>query len=359
MDMGMQINKGMFDMMREMDGYNMEDLAGTHREYSLGNQKINMNAYAEVGLGFSRRITEKLTVGARAKVLLGLARAEANIDKFDVNLDLPKMPADIDIDDIPNMTDDEISSLSRNYDYNDWYGKGYNYNAQANIVTTIKGGGLVPDEYDPNMIGFDLDAGNLGIAGSGFGIDLGASYNVWDNLTVSAAVLDLGFLKWNKKNTNVATAKGEDKVTIDSEEAYNKYIEGDFLSIERFDFKIDENADYKTKTKLSTTILVGAEYALLNNKLSVGALYSTRFVKPKAQTELTLLATLRPWNWLNAAVSYSPILAGGKSLGLALKLGPLFLGTDYMYFGGNSKSVNAFFGLSIPLGGKRKPFSEL
>lgn len=201
MDMGMQINKGMFDMMREMDGYNMEDLAGTHREYSLGNQKINMNAYAEVGLGFSRRITEKLTVGARAKVLLGLARAEANIDKFDVNLDLPKMPADIDIDDIPNMTDDEISSLSRNYDYNDWYGKGYNYNAQANIVTTIKGGGLVPDEYDPNMIGFDLDAGNLGIAGSGFGIDLGASYNVWDNLTVSAAVLDLGFLKWNKKNT--------------------------------------------------------------------------------------------------------------------------------------------------------------
>ena len=114
MDMGMQINKGMFDMMREMDGYNMEDLAGTHREYSLGNQKINMNAYAEVGLGFSRRITEKLTVGARAKVLLGLARAEANIDKFDVNLDLPKMPADIDIDDIPNMTDDEISSLSRN-----------------------------------------------------------------------------------------------------------------------------------------------------------------------------------------------------------------------------------------------------
>ena len=131
------------------------------------------------------------------------------------------------------------------------------------------------------------------------------------------------------------------------------------MSIERFDFKIDENADYKTKTKLSTTILVGAEYALLNNKLSVGALYSTRFVQPKAQTELTLLATLRPWNWLNAAVSYSPILAGGKSLGLALKLGPLFLGTDYMYFGGNSKSVNAFFGLSIPLGGKRKPFSEL
>ncbi|MDN0079735.1 hypothetical protein QVO32_09985 [Bacteroides gallinaceum] len=45
--------------------------------------------------------------------------------------------------------------------------------------------------------------------------------------------------------------------------------------------------------------------------------------------------------------------AGGKSFGLALKLGALFLGTDYMYFGNSSKAVNAFIGLSIPLGKSR------
>jgi len=38
---------------------------------------------------------------------------------------------------------------------------------------------------------------------------------------------------------------------------------------------------------------------------------------------------------------------------LALKLGPLFLETDYMFFGNSSKAVNAFIGLSIPFG-KRK-----
>lgn len=210
-----------------------------------------------------------------------------------------------------------------------------------------------------NMInGFDLDASSFGIAGTGFGVDLGASYSIFNNLTVSAAVLDLGVMKWNKNNTTMATVEGHQNVTI-SEDNYDQYIGGDILSLDRFDFKKDEEADYKSSTKLSTTILLAAEYGLLNNKLSVGAVYSSRFVQPKTQTELTFLATLRPSNAFNAAISYSPILSGGKSFGLALKLGPIFAGTDYMYFGGNSKTINGFIGLSLPLGGKRKPFSEL
>lgn len=76
-------------MMRTMNGFALEDVAGTNQSYSLSNQTLNMKAYAEVGLGYSRRITEKLTVGGRVKVLLGLARAEMNINQFDLNLDVP------------------------------------------------------------------------------------------------------------------------------------------------------------------------------------------------------------------------------------------------------------------------------
>lgn len=47
------------------------------------------------------------------------------------------------------------------------------------------------------------------------------------------------------------------------------------------------------------------------------------------------------------------MLQGGETFGFAFKVGPLMLGTDYMFFGNNSKHVNAFIGLSIPLG-KRK-----
>lgn len=346
-DFGAALAKDMFSMMRTMNGFALEDVAGTNQSYSLSNQTLNMKAYAEIGLGYSRRITEKLTVGGRVKVLLGLARAEMNINQFDLSLDVPN----------PQYTNYADYESRGELSPSDWYGKGYSYAAEGNVITTLKGGGMT---FDNNgMIdNFDLDAGDLGIAGSGFGIDLGASYKVWDNLTVSASILDLGFLKWKESETTVATVSGGDEVTINSEN-YDRYIGGDFLSFERFDFEEGSPEKVKTKTRLYSTLLLAGEYGLLNNKLSVGAMYTARFAEPKTLNELTFLATFRPKNWLNAAISYSPIQASGKSIGLAVKLGPLFVGTDYMFFGGNSKSVNGFLGISFPLGGKAKPFSEL
>lgn len=193
MDIGAQINKDMFTMMRNMNGFDIESVAGQKQSYKMGNQSINMNAYAEVGLGLSRRITEKLTVGARAKMLLGLARTEVNIEQFDLDLDIPNVP------NIENMTPQEL--MDYEFSESDWYGKGYSYNAKANVVTTLKGGGMTFDENTNMINGFDLDASSFGIAGAGFGIDLGASYSIFNNLTVSAAVLDLGVMKWNKNNT--------------------------------------------------------------------------------------------------------------------------------------------------------------
>lgn len=344
-DFGAALAKDMFSMMRTMNGFALEDVAGTNQSYSLSNQTLNMKAYAEVGLGYSRRITEKLTVGGRVKVLLGLARAEMNINQFDLDLE------------VPNLRNYQDDASRGELSPSDWYGKGYSYAAEGNVITTLKGGGMT---FDNNgMIdNFDLDAGDLGIAGSGFGIDLGASYKVWDNLTVSASILDLGFLKWKESETTVATVSGGDEVTINSEN-YDRYIGGDFLSFERFDFEEGSPEKVKTKTRLYSTLLLAGEYGLLKNKLSVGAMYTARFAEPKTLNELTFLATFRPKNWLNAAISYSPIQASGKSIGLAVKLGPLFVGTDYMFFGGNSKSVNGFLGISFPLGGKPKPFSEL
>lgn len=102
MDVGAQINKDMFTMMRNMNGFSIEDVAGQTASYKMGNQSINMNIYAEIGVGLSRRLTEKLSVGARAKVLLGLARTEVNIETFDLNLDIPEVP------NMDNMTPEEL-----------------------------------------------------------------------------------------------------------------------------------------------------------------------------------------------------------------------------------------------------------
>lgn len=169
-------------------------------------------------------------------------------------------------------------------------------------------------------------------------------------------VTDLGFIKWNSSNTTVASVNENADVKIDQSN-YQEYLDGDFLNLERFNLAEDKEAASSYKTKLSSTLLLAGEYTFWDNKLSVGAMYGVHFVQPKALNELTFLATIRPKNWFNAALSYSPIQAGGKSFGLALKLGGLFIGTDYMYFGSNSKAVNGFIGLSIPLG-KNKPTDD-
>lgn len=323
-DVGASIPQSMFEYLRRVN--NTEDING-----SFSNMNFNLNAYAEIGLGYSRQITEKLSVGGRVKVLLGIARAEMAVDNFDIYVD-------------DALTNGDYTELNPYQTYG-------SATVNARVSTTMKGGGLSFDETTGQIDGFDIDESNFGIAGAGFGIDLGASYKVWDNLTVSAAVLDLGFIKWKEGETTVAApANGSFEVTGSN---YQDFLDGDFLSMDRFNFVQDKEAAEDTKTTLASTILLAGEYGLLDNKLSVGAIYTARFAEPKTLNELTFSATYRPKNWFNIAASYSPIQAGGKSFGLALKLGALFLGTDYMYFGNSSKAVNAFIGLSIPLGKSR------
>lgn len=323
-DVGASIPQSMFEYLRRVN--NTENING-----SFSNMNFNLNAYAEIGLGYSRQITEKLSVGGRVKVLLGIARAEMAVDNFDIYVD-------------DALTNGDYTELNPYQTYG-------SATVNARVSTTMKGGGLSFDETTGQIDGFDIDGSNFGIAGAGFGIDLGASYKVWDNLTVSAAVLDLGFIKWKEGETTVAApANGSFEVTGSN---YQDFLDGDFLSMDRFNFVQDKEAAEDTKTTLASTVLLAGEYGLLDNKLSVGAIYTARFAEPKTLNELTFSATYRPKNWFNIAASYSPIQAGGKSFGLALKLGALFLGTDYMYFGNSSKAVNAFIGLSIPLGKSR------
>ena len=85
------------------------------------------------------------------------------------------------------------------------------YSADAQVSTTVKGGGLKYNQ-DGTISGFDFKAEDAGVAGLGFGIDLGASYKVLDNLTVSAAVLDLGYINWKGSETTMATINATETV---------------------------------------------------------------------------------------------------------------------------------------------------
>ena len=345
-DMGASIPKSMFSFMREMNGFDLESFNWSDFNRNIGQESLDINAYTEVGVGYARAINDRLTVGGRVKVLLGIGNLKLDVKNIGVNANLQGIPAEgIDaIIDNPSLAEQVRGTA--------------NINVEATLESSFKGLELVENE-EGYIDEFDFDAGNMGIAGYGGAIDLGASYRVWDNLTVSAAILDLGFISWSKGSTNVAKANSDglsfDSNTPGDMERFADIVSnGEVLNYEMLNMEVNENEAESRKTWLHSTLVLGAEYALFNDKLAVGVLSTTRFVKPKALSELTFSANYRPRSWFNVALSYSAIQSAGKSFGLGVKVGPLFLGTDYMFLGKNSNSVNGFLGLSIPLGGSKK-----
>lgn len=367
-DIGANLTKSMFTFLNEM---NTIEEQWRNSSYDISNQQLNINAYTEVGLGLSRQINSRLTVGARVKALLGIGNMELKLNQIAMSANLP---TDKDIEQWQSneywqkITPDDAIKLRDKFN---------NYHAQldvnASLKSSFKGLELKEEEGKDYITDFDFDSDKLGIAGYGFGIDLGASYKILDNLTVSASILDLGFIAWSKSSTKIASAhpesiniKGSDYTSQINENnpqsvvdaannllgAANEYMDlvtnADVLDYDMLQLEV-EDAQESRKSRLASTLVFGAEYGFFNNKLALGVLSTTRFVQPDALTEVTFSANYRPKSWFNLAVSYSAIQSAGKSFGLGLKLGPLFVGTDYMFLGKNSNSVNGFIGISIPL----------
>ena len=375
-DIGANLTKSMFTFLNEMDG--IED-NWRNSNYDISNQQLNINAYAEVGLGLSRQINSRLTVGARVKALLGIGNMDLKLNNVAMNASLPSDARISQLQDpayLSGLGVDDITKLRSEIE-------SYHANlaVDAHLESSFKGLNLKKEDGQDYISDFEFESKDMGIAGYGFGIDLGASYKIMDNLTVSASILDLGFISWSKSSTQIANAKaagidmkGSDYTSgIDPNDIpgsitaienniknlqtdANGYMErvsgGDVLDYDMLQLRTEE-ASKSRKSRLASTLVLGAEYGFFNNKLAVGALSTTRFVQPDALTELTFSANYRPKSQFNVALSYSVIQSAGKSFGLGLKLGPVFVGTDYMFLGKNSNSVNGFVGVSIPLGGRK------
>ena len=375
-DIGANLTKNMFTFLNEMETVEEN---WRNSNYDISGQQLNINAYTEIGLGLSRQINSRLAVGARVKALLGIGNMELKLNRVAMSANLP---SDQQINQWSSesywnsMTPSQAAQAAQELKdkFNNYHA---NLTVGAELKSSFKGLELQEEEGKDYVTDFDFDSGKLGIAGYGFGIDLGASYKILDNLTVSASVLDLGFISWSKSSTKIASAnpdpidiKGStyanmvdpnnpntvmnavNQLQNDAQGYMDRVTNGDVLDYDMLQLEVSD-AKESRKSRLASTLVLGAEYGFFNNKLAVGVLSTTRFVQPDALTELTFSANYRPKSWFNVALSYSAIQSAGKSFGLGLKLGPLFVGTDYMFLGKNSNSVNGFVGVSIPLGGRK------
>jgi hypothetical protein len=334
-DLGLRANadvtipKTLFELLKV--GFSDNENEAT--QYRIENLNTTLNSYLEVGVGYSRAITERLDLGAKVKILAGLANIDFNIDRLEI-------ASERDL----------------------WV-------AQAKAGLNASAPGLKA-LYDSDGQLEDFETGNFSASGYGLGVDLGAAYKLTDKAILSLAVTDLGFIAWSEgSSVNLASPNTQINITPSD---YTIDIDGSTTLADNISSVTDDilgavnlkNTNKKRSgTSLITHVNAGLEYEVWSEQMTAGILSTTYFGKSQTMTEVTLAANYKPVTipWLSAALSYS-FLQGGSTVGFALHIAPrrgvnFFVASDYLlpnvnssFIPVSSKAVNFQAGLSIPIG---------
>ncbi|MDR1920026.1 MAG: DUF5723 family protein [Tannerellaceae bacterium] len=300
--------------------------------YPIRDLRLSATGYSELTVGHARTLLDsRLSVGAKAKLLLGAIDLDMNIESLDVS-----------------GQKDRWTARSR---------------------ATLKGSGIKAG-YSETGVFESIEMESLGLTNFGLGIDLGAVYTLSPKAKVSLALTDVGFIAWSAGNS-VNMKAPETQIVVTPGE-YSS-AEGNFNFKENLNTALDdiqEAINFKESgqasgrfTSLRTTVNAGLEYEVLPGNLTAGLLSST-YLGRQIATELTLSANYQPSRikWLSAAASYSFIHTKFNTFGLALHIAPsqvlhFFIASDYFiprvssdFLPVSSKAINIQFGLAVPFG---------
>lgn len=312
--------------------------AGEKEHYEFGGLGMRTQNYMELALGHSRDINKQWRVGGKLKFLIGAAYADFTADN--VTLD---------------MTEDA-----------------WRIQSNAQVKASLLKSDVIHEDPSKNSADGrprvkELDNFGFSLPGFGMALDLGVTYKPIENLTLSAAITDLGFISW--KNTHHASSQGD--YTFDG--FNNIYIGSDKDQTEDIDDQFDQIGDdleemfsvYDDGTKTATqalaaTLNVGAEYKLpAYDKLKFGFLYTSRIHGKYSWHQGMLNVGVRPVKWfecnVNGAVTSTGVTAGGM-LSLKAPHFNFYIAADRFFskMGKqgvplNSSNGNITFGMTFPL----------
>lgn len=333
-----------------------------NRDYSFDALSARAWSYGEIALGHSRDINEKLRVGAKLKVLLGLANANIEMENMHANLSGDTWVMEGKARGEVNIKGFYFENVEKEYKSD------YDY---------------VKNQPRPNKTYQkvdDMDIDGFGIGGFGLGIDLGAVYKFDENLTLSAALTDLGFINWS--NTAVAETpggkfefKGFHDISVKDDHAQPGQTldeQADNYSDQLTDFfNLEDKGNSGSRTTmLSATANIGAEYTCpYYRKLSAGLLLSHHFAgKNFSWTEGRLSVNYKPLNWLDGGVNLA-VNSFTTSFGWVLNIHPkgfnFFVGMDHLITKTNqdmiptSANANLVLGINIGIGKKAKKIKKV
>ncbi|GAP71487.1 hypothetical protein SAMD00024442_13_9 [Candidatus Symbiothrix dinenymphae] len=341
------VPKGLFSFIKEVGG-----------NHDFKNMSMTMAAIAQAGVGFSYPVLNKsLVLGGKVKVLAGLGAAGFNIDRLQLN-----------------FGEDRWTMRSQTTIQMYAPGVEFKYKADGTFDNNIK-----MDNFKPELSGFGLgfDLGATFQPGKYFVDVFKDNYEFLNNFTVSAAVTDIGYINWNKKNLQAVGTVDSEEITIlgdgqfDFQNEENK-IEDVFTDvtdkiIDAMQLKEVENPTQMRGIGLTAKMNWGLDYAFPNFPANLGFFTSTRFTPVETLTDFTFGGAIRPirnLTWVELGLSYS-LLTGGmanfEQFGVSLHLGNFFfISSDYLipkvnkdFLPVSIKGLNVQLGLSIPLGGPR------
>lgn len=286
-----------------------------NKSYDIGDVTANATAFAQLAFGHSHQIGDKLRIGAKVKFLFGGARADMKMEN---------LKADLTADDKWTVTGKATANVSM---------KGFTYLESE-------------EEYNDPQRGTyrkvdDVDIDGAGLGGFGMAFDLGGIYKINRDWTVSAAVVDLGFINWsnNMQATNRSQSfifNGFHDTAVKSDHTNSLDNQADKYGDQIADFAnlSDEGDQGSRSTGFGATVNVGCEYTLpVYRKLTFGLLSSTRINGDHTWTEGRLSANVAPLKWLDGGINVA-VNSYTASMGWVLNIHPkgqnFFIGMDHL-----------------------------
>ncbi|MGF1637358.1 MAG: DUF5723 family protein [Cyclobacteriaceae bacterium] len=279
--------KSMSRLMYPRDLINLakDGNAGSIGEELLLSPQVEGLAYREMAVGLAHKVNERLSFGARLKYLRGAANITTDQSQFSLR------------------TDEDFSMT-----------------IQGDML--LKTSGI--NQFEDGSIEINNVSDALGVfSNTGFGIDLGASWQPNDDFKFALSIVDLGYINWKNDILGYGLTNGTASYTfrgfdiaklIDDEDA----AQAEFDELEAA-FDVDEVNIDSYSTWLPTRFLLSGEYFIRPN-LRTGLLLSSEIYRGRFNGSASVNVARDFGRRMTFALSWSAMHRQYNNFGAGLNL---------------------------------------
>lgn len=297
--------------------------AGETLKFNFG---LDFTHYREYGLSYTRILSDKINIGGRFKYLYGMENVWTK--KTDVTL----------------YTDPTDFALT----------------ASSDII--INTAGLDSASLDNPATKYLFGSGN-----KGFGLDLGASYQLNEQINLSASIIDLGYIKWKNSTQNYVSKNPGASFTYKGQNL-DDYISDTTTVSEGTDMMLDsleesfeiEQKSYTYNHALPVHFYISGDYKMTSKQRASAMIYG-HFFDGRFHPGISISDISDFNNWFSLIMSYSIYNRSYTNLGVGFRLNLFFLqwyvscdNVFGMIFPQQAKYVNVRTGLNLTFGRKNK-----